>query len=134
MFSGLKHFNEVHSSPTIYLQYTNNIPTIHQQFTNMSPTIHHGNSVVIPRAQVQSVVFSSAYNSSNNMLVCAPTGAGKTNIALLAVARELLLHMRDGVLHVADFKIVYAAAAAAAAAVAAAASSSHALQPATLRP
>ncbi len=57
--------------------------------------------------EVQSVVFNSAYNSSNNMLVCAPTGAGKTNIALLTIARELLLHMRDGVLHVADFKIVY---------------------------
>jgi replicative superfamily II helicase len=42
------------------------------------------------------------------MLVCAPTGAGKTNIALLTIARELLLHMREGVLHVADFKIVYA--------------------------
>jgi hypothetical protein len=56
--------------------------------------------------EVQSVVFSSAYKSSNNMLVCAPTGAGKTNIALLTIARELLLHMRDGVLHVADFKIV----------------------------
>jgi hypothetical protein len=56
--------------------------------------------------EVQSVVFNSAYNSSNNMLVCAPTGAGKTNIALLTIARELLLHMRDGVLHVEDFKIV----------------------------
>jgi hypothetical protein len=59
--------------------------------------------------EVQSVVFNSAYNSSNNMLVCAPTGAGKTNIALLTIARELLLHMQDGVLHVADFKIVYVA-------------------------
>jgi activating signal cointegrator complex subunit 3 len=58
--------------------------------------------------EVQSVVFNSAYNSSNNMLVCAPTGAGKTNIALLTIARELLLHMRDGVLHTADFKIVFA--------------------------
>lgn len=67
--------------------------------------------------EVQSVVFNSAYNSSNNMLVCAPTGAGKTNIALLTIARELLLHMRDGVLHVADFKIVYGVLVAAAAAV-----------------
>ena len=67
--------------------------------------------------EVQSVVFNSAYNSSNNMLVCAPTGAGKTNIALLTIARELLLHMRDGVLHVADFKIVYDVIVAAAAVV-----------------
>ena len=30
-------------------------------------------------------------------LLVAATGAGKTNIALLTIARELLLHMREGV-------------------------------------
>ena len=32
---------------------------------------------------IQSRVFNTAYNSSENMLICAPTGAGKTNIAML---------------------------------------------------
>ena len=34
---------------------------------------------------MQSAVFQIAYNTVQNMLVCAPTGAGKTNIAMLAV-------------------------------------------------
>jgi hypothetical protein len=33
--------------------------------------------------RIQSAVFNTAYTSSENMLVCAPTGAGKTNIAML---------------------------------------------------
>ena len=34
---------------------------------------------------IQSAVFNTAFKSSENMLVCAPTGAGKTNIALLTI-------------------------------------------------
>jgi hypothetical protein len=41
--------------------------------------------------------------------VCAPTGAGKTNIAMVAVLRELGQNMRHGVVQKADFKIVYVA-------------------------
>jgi pre-mRNA-splicing helicase BRR2 len=45
------------------------------------------------------------------MLMCAPTGAGKTNIAMLAIMHELGTMHRDegGVLQLADFKIVYVA-------------------------
>ncbi len=38
---------------------------------------------------IQSSVFETAFHSNKNMLICAPTGAGKTNIALMAVLREL---------------------------------------------
>lgn len=38
---------------------------------------------------IQSIVFDSAFNSTNNVLVAAPTGAGKTNIALLTILREV---------------------------------------------
>ena len=38
---------------------------------------------------IQSLVFESAFNSTNNILVAAPTGAGKTNIALLTILREV---------------------------------------------
>ena len=35
---------------------------------------------------IQSEVYTTAYNENQNMLICAPTGAGKTNIAMLAFA------------------------------------------------
>ncbi|CAD6202628.1 unnamed protein product [Miscanthus lutarioriparius] len=41
--------------------------------------------------------------------VCAPTGAGKTNIAMIAVLHEVKQHFRDGILHKNEFKIVYVA-------------------------
>lgn len=40
---------------------------------------------------MQSAVFDTAFNRRENMLVCAPTGAGKTNVAMLA----LTAHFRD---------------------------------------
>lgn len=38
---------------------------------------------------IQSTVYETAYNNSENMLVCAPTGAGKTNIAMLTFLQLL---------------------------------------------
>lgn len=38
---------------------------------------------------VQSKVFEAAYRSCGNMLVCAPTSSGKTDVALLCVLRAL---------------------------------------------
>eukprot|EP00533_Pseudo-nitzschia_delicatissima_P004937 CAMPEP_0116093678 /NCGR_PEP_ID=MMETSP0327-20121206/8726_1 /TAXON_ID=44447 /ORGANISM="Pseudo-nitzschia delicatissima, Strain B596" /LENGTH=2143 /DNA_ID=CAMNT_0003585231 /DNA_START=152 /DNA_END=6583 /DNA_ORIENTATION=- len=40
---------------------------------------------------MQSTVFETAFRRRENMLVCAPTGAGKTNVALLTVTA----HFRD---------------------------------------
>eukprot|EP00984_Skeletonema_dohrnii_P009199 scaffold3511_cov144-Skeletonema_dohrnii-CCMP3373.AAC.8 len=40
---------------------------------------------------MQSTVFDAAYNTRENLLICAPTGAGKTNVAMLTVAS----HLRD---------------------------------------
>ncbi|GAA5949316.1 hypothetical protein JCM21900_005602 [Sporobolomyces salmonicolor] len=39
--------------------------------------------------RLQSVVYPVAYGSNENMLVCAPTGAGKTDVALLTILRCL---------------------------------------------
>lgn len=59
---------------------------------------------------VQSRVFHSAYHTNQNLLVCAPTGAGKTNVALLAVMHEIERHIdAAGVLQRDLFKIVYIA-------------------------
>jgi len=38
---------------------------------------------------MQSAVFSTAFHTRENMLICAPTGAGKTNVAMLAVVAHL---------------------------------------------
>jgi activating signal cointegrator complex subunit 3 len=43
--------------------------------------------------RVQSRIFPTAFRSNENMLVCAPTGAGKTNIAMIAVLREVGQHI-----------------------------------------
>lgn len=40
---------------------------------------------------MQSTVFETAFHTSDNLLICAPTGAGKTNVAMLTV----VAHLRD---------------------------------------
>jgi len=49
-------------------------------------------------------------DTDQNLLVCAPTGAGKTNIALLTMMREIEKHINsDGTINVDDFKTIYVA-------------------------
>lgn len=60
--------------------------------------------------RIQSTVFEAAYKSNENLLICAPTGAGKTNVALMTMLHEVGLHFTsDGVLRKDDFKMVYIA-------------------------
>lgn len=46
--------------------------------------------------RIQSLVFETAYNTNENLLICAPTGAGKTNIAMLTVLHEIRQHLEPG--------------------------------------
>ncbi len=39
--------------------------------------------------RIQSIVFKAAYRSNENILVCAPTGAGKTNVAMLTILNTI---------------------------------------------
>ncbi|XP_071560788.1 activating signal cointegrator 1 complex subunit 3 [Temnothorax nylanderi] len=59
--------------------------------------------------KIQSIVFNAAYNTNENLLICAPTGAGKTNVAMLAVVNQLKQNIRDGQLEKSQFKIIYIA-------------------------
>lgn len=60
--------------------------------------------------RIQSRLSKAALESDQNLLVCAPTGAGKTNVALLAMLREVGKHINpDGSINVDEFKIVYIA-------------------------
>lgn len=57
--------------------------------------------------RIQSIVFETAYNTNENMLICAPTGAGKTNIAMLTVLHEIRQHFQLGVIKKNEFKVGY---------------------------
>ncbi|WOL01441.1 DExH-box ATP-dependent RNA helicase DExH14 [Canna indica] len=59
--------------------------------------------------RIQSRIYQTTYHTNENILVCAPTGAGKTNIAMIAILHEIKQHFRDGFLHKDEFKIVYVA-------------------------
>lgn len=60
--------------------------------------------------RIQSKVYDTALFSSENMLVCAPTGAGKTNVAMLTMLHEIGMHRRsDGSIDTSSFKMIYVA-------------------------
>lgn len=67
--------------------------------------------------RLQSVVYPLGYGSNENLLVCAPTGAGKTDVAMLTVLRAISqftsnLHAEGGRgygIKLNDFKIIYVA-------------------------
>lgn len=69
--------------------------------------------------RMQSLVYPVAYNTSENMLICAPTGAGKTNAAMLTILNTVAKNIHpnpieepdatDFAVHTDDFKIVYVA-------------------------
>ncbi|GJP66452.1 hypothetical protein CLOP_g23384 [Closterium sp. NIES-67] len=59
--------------------------------------------------RIQSRIYQRAFYSNENLLVCAPTGAGKTNIAMITVLHEVGANFKNGVLQKNDFKVVYVA-------------------------
>lgn len=60
--------------------------------------------------RIQSRLFKTALESDENLLLCAPTGAGKTNVALLSILHEIGKHINmDGTINIDDFKIIYIA-------------------------
>ena len=69
--------------------------------------------------RMQSLVYPVAYTTSENMLICAPTGAGKTDAAMLTILYTISKNIipnpieeptaTDFVVMANDFKIVYVA-------------------------
>lgn len=55
--------------------------------------------------RIQSVVFDAAYNTNENLLICAPTGAGKTNVALLTIVHQIKQHIRNNEINKNEFKV-----------------------------
>ncbi|KAK1605427.1 hypothetical protein QYE76_029100 [Lolium multiflorum] len=59
--------------------------------------------------RVQSKVYDTALFKPDNILLCAPTGAGKTNVAMLTILHQIGLHMKCGEFGNTKYKIVYVA-------------------------
>nr|XP_022344638.1 U5 small nuclear ribonucleoprotein 200 kDa helicase-like [Crassostrea virginica] len=60
--------------------------------------------------RIQSRLWKSCMESDQNLLLCAPTGAGKTNVALLCMLREIGKHINaDQTINTDEFKIIYIA-------------------------
>ncbi|KAJ4827132.1 DExH-box ATP-dependent RNA helicase DExH12 [Turnera subulata] len=60
--------------------------------------------------RVQSRVYETALFHADNILLCAPTGAGKTNVAVLTILQQIGLHRNsDGSYNHNNYKIVYVA-------------------------
>lgn len=64
--------------------------------------------------KVQSLVYPVGYGTNENMLICAPTGAGKTDVALITILNTINQHSiqeEDGSWTVDrdEFKVVYVA-------------------------
>lgn len=69
--------------------------------------------------RMQSLLYPVAYKTSENMLICAPTGAGKTDAAMLTILHAISKNISpepfeehdasDFVVRTDDFKVVYVA-------------------------
>ncbi|KAK3060469.1 hypothetical protein LTS18_008484, partial [Coniosporium uncinatum] len=61
--------------------------------------------------RIQTRCYPTAFKDDGNMLICAPTGSGKTNVAMLTMLREIGKHRNPetGEIDLDAFKIVYIA-------------------------
>ncbi|EJD53558.1 Sec63-domain-containing protein [Auricularia subglabra TFB-10046 SS5] len=68
--------------------------------------------------RIQSIIYNTVYGTNENMLICAPTGAGKTDVAMLSVLRVIHQHLSPNASNAASlaasiqknqFKIIYVA-------------------------
>lgn len=60
--------------------------------------------------RIQSRLYPTTFLSDENILCCAPTGAGKTNVSLCTILHTIGKHIReDGTIDLDAFKIIYIA-------------------------
>ncbi|WRT70052.1 uncharacterized protein IL334_007046 [Kwoniella shivajii] len=60
------------------------------------PRLARGCFKYVELNRMQSIVQPTAMNTNENMLVCAPTGAGKTDVAIMSIIRVLSQHVIPG--------------------------------------
>ncbi|KAJ3184262.1 DEIH-box ATPase [Geranomyces variabilis] len=60
--------------------------------------------------RIQSRIYPTGFGTDENLLICAPTGAGKTNCAMLTILREIGKYRNEaGEIALDAFKIIYIA-------------------------
>eukprot|EP01135_Chromosphaera_perkinsii_P001316 Nk52_evm43s164 gene=Nk52_evmTU43s164 len=102
-----KAYEEVTIPPTSHLDATtkDNLVNI-SEFSELGRQGFKGFKTL---NRIQSIVFETAYKSNENLLICAPTGAGKTNVAMMTILHEIENNVSNGVIQRDKFKIVYVA-------------------------
>ncbi|TPX36711.1 hypothetical protein SmJEL517_g01209 [Synchytrium microbalum] len=103
-----KGYEEVHV-PAPKKTQANNIPLV--PITDLPEWARPAFTGTKDLNPVQSKVFPTAFYSDENLLLCAPTGAGKTNVAMLTMLHEIGKHINPstGKVDLDNFKIVYVA-------------------------
>ena len=104
-----KGYEEIHVPAPKKKQQPNEKPLIPTSSLPAWARTGFGSSEKLNRIQTE--CYSSAFEDDGNMLICAPTGSGKTNVAMLAMLREIGKH-RDpstGEINLDAFKIIYIA-------------------------
>ncbi|TPX14240.1 uncharacterized protein E0L32_000634 [Thyridium curvatum] len=103
-----KGYEEIHVPPP---KKRNDPSDVNVPITDMPEWARIPFSTTKSLNKIQSQCYPSAFNDDGNMLVCAPTGSGKTNVSMLTILREIGKN-RDpetGEIDLDAFKIVYIA-------------------------
>ncbi|KAL8243569.1 hypothetical protein R6Q59_009827 [Mikania micrantha] len=103
-----KGYEEIHVPPPKAKRDPNekNIPT-----TELPEWARVGFGSAKELNRIQTKCFPTAFHDDGNMLICAPTGSGKTNVAMLTMLREIGKHRNPdtGEIMLDDFKIIFIA-------------------------
>ncbi|KAF2397611.1 putative pre-mRNA splicing helicase [Trichodelitschia bisporula] len=104
-----KGYEEIHVPAPKPKRDANETPDLPTSTLPEWARIGFGSSAKLNRIQTR--CYPSAFEDDGNMLVCAPTGSGKTNVAMLAMLREIGKHRNPetGEINLDEFKIIYIA-------------------------
>ncbi|KAM0514636.1 hypothetical protein ACHAPE_006632 [Trichoderma viride] len=103
-----KGYEEIHVPPP---KKRNDPDDVHIPITDMPEWSRLPFSTSKSLNKIQSKTYPTAFEDDGNMLVCAPTGSGKTNVAMLTILREIGKNRNPetGEIDLDAFKIVYIA-------------------------
>ncbi|KAK8219849.1 Pre-mRNA-splicing helicase BRR2 [Zalaria obscura] len=104
-----KGYDEIHVPAPKRKREDNEVPNLPTTELPEWARVGFGTSKELNRIQTR--CFPQAFKEDGNMLICAPTGSGKTNVAMLAMLREIGKHRdpRTGEIDLDSFKIVFIA-------------------------